>query len=100
MLSNTYNMQTFSHFAEAKETSNRVEAMAELVRALQGIFTRFDVTTVLRRRAENTLPAGMVVCRVGRVFETHRDGRRAASAPAVVGLEDSTHPTPPEPSSG
>lgn len=38
-------MQSFSHFSEGKDTSHRVEAMAELVRALQGIFSRFDVTT-------------------------------------------------------
>ncbi len=38
-------MESFPHFAEAKDSSNRIRAMTDLFDALKAVFNRYDVPT-------------------------------------------------------
>ena len=38
-------MQSFHHFTEAKDSSNKIRAMTDLVDALKGVLDRYDIAT-------------------------------------------------------
>jgi hypothetical protein len=38
-------MHSFQHFAEAKDSSNKVKAMTDLVDALKGVLDHYDIAT-------------------------------------------------------
>jgi len=38
-------MQSFHHFTEAKDSSNKIKAMTDLVDALKGVLDHYDIAT-------------------------------------------------------
>ena len=38
-------MQSFHHFTEAKDSSNKIKAMTDLVNALKGVLDHYDIAT-------------------------------------------------------
>ncbi len=38
-------MHSFHHFTEAKDSSNKLKAMADLVNALKGVLDHYDIAT-------------------------------------------------------
>jgi hypothetical protein len=38
-------MQSFHHFTEAKDSSNKIRAMTDLVDALKGVLDHYDIAT-------------------------------------------------------
>ena len=45
MPADTYGMQSFHHFTEGKDSSNRIKAMTDLVEAMRAVLDHFDIAT-------------------------------------------------------
>ncbi len=45
MPADKYGMQSFHHFTEAKDSSNKIKAITDLVDALKGVLDHYDIAT-------------------------------------------------------
>ena len=55
-------MQSFHHFTEAKDSSNKVKAMTDLVDALKGVLDHYDIATrrVIWKRLTTAKGQGLI----------------------------------------